>query len=898
MDNVFHFSKRESEPLPEKTVDRRTQRDWIKVWILRALIFCGFVALFYYFSWWFVDFRFTSPGLTLLLVCAVCYAGTQMAGNWLLYLAARKPTVPAPLENGLTTDVYVTACGEDYWMIERTLAAAVGMRGEHRTWLLDDGGNLILKDLAERLGAGYLSRPDRKDAKAGNLNAALPRTDGDIIAIFDIDHVPAPDFLERSLGHFANPRLGFVQVMLTFANKQESWVAQAAMETSLEFYNPTSLGADGVGGATLMGSNALIRRKALEKIGGYQPGLAEDLATSIALHASGWQSAYVAEPLAPGLAPPSFIAWFVQQLKWARGVFELLLTVYPRVFSRLTGGQRLSYAVRMTKYWIGPVIGLHLFATIAVLIFGGGETRAMFHDYLIQITPLAMADVLIRYQALRTWRHPSTPRTSLSRAVVLVYATWPIYLQAWLMAVLRLPVNFRPTPKSKSGRLNFFWMWPQVTVIIALLLGTLYTVIIGGHQPSILLVFAILQGAVQLMLFTQWMRTDFEMPKAVSRSLAVFRELTRPVGINRRMIKNQIQQTITGLQNMIENVPVDLIEQTVAILHRARLEKRRIFILSNQRNGMVAEWFISELNRIGKVPGWPEFQVVGRSRRQANLLSGLSRQPEPWRAKPVQAGEVVIAIFDDSLDREIIRVLEAARARQAKTIAMARFEANQLFGLADIILDLPNDPLGEFTEAQILLVRIMIEALRDIGRLRSFGDAVPAEPLGVLTEQSGAAPEAELAGPFFFNGSSIHQMHYRKILRACMEAASAASGSILLVNEGEQACEVVVAYKGRIESYVIDHLTEAHRSSLAGWVLEHRQPALVTDTYADERWIWRAWDEIHGARSAISVPMMLSSRMVGVLTLVHPNPQQFSQSDLVSLVETVEKALALEDSNS
>jgi len=86
--------------------------------------------------------------------------------------------------------------------------------------------------------------------------------------------MPEPSFLERSLGPFADSQMGFVQVMLTFANTEHSWVADAAIETSLEFYNPTSLGADRIGGATLMGSNALIRRAALESIGGYQPGLA------------------------------------------------------------------------------------------------------------------------------------------------------------------------------------------------------------------------------------------------------------------------------------------------------------------------------------------------------------------------------------------------------------------------------------------------------------------------------------------------------------------------------------------------------------------------------------------------------------------------------------------------
>src|SRR3990172_7221187 len=128
-----------------------------------------------------------------------------------------------------------------------------------------------------------------------------------------------------------------------------------------------------------------------------------------------------------------------------------------------------------------------------------------------------------------------------------------------------------------------------------------------------------------------------------------------------------------------------------------------------------------------------------------------------------------------------------------------------------------------------------------------------------------------------------------------MQAAGVTSGSMLLVNEQDEVSETVVAYNGRIESYSTENLSEAYKGSLAGWVLEHRQPAIVTNTQADERWLWRAWDEIHGTRSALSVPMLASGRIVGVLTLVHPEPQRFTQSDLASLVETAERALALID---
>src|SRR5262249_26565248 len=188
--------------------------------------------------------------------------------------------------------------------------------------------------------------------------------------------------------YFADPTIGFVQVMPTFYNHQQSWVACAATETSLDFYNPTSKGMDGLKSVTKMGSNALVRRTALLAIGGYQPGLAEDLATSVALHAAGWSSRYVAEPLAPGLAPADLAAWFTQQFKWARGVFEVLLTTCPRLFPRLTWGQRLAYAVRTTKYWIGPIACVHLALTIVALGSRDRTIQAGFEQYLVHLCPL------------------------------------------------------------------------------------------------------------------------------------------------------------------------------------------------------------------------------------------------------------------------------------------------------------------------------------------------------------------------------------------------------------------------------------------------------------------------------------------------------------------------------
>jgi GAF domain-containing protein len=107
----------------------------------------------------------------------------------------------------------------------------------------------------------------------------------------------------------------------------------------------------------------------------------------------------------------------------------------------------------------------------------------------------------------------------------------------------------------------------------------------------------------------------------------------------------------------------------------------------------------------------------------------------------------------------------------------------------------------------------------------------------------------------------------------------------------------VVAYNGRIEAYSAAHLSDLYQGTLAGWVLQHREPALVSNTHTDERWLWRAWDEIHGARSAMSLPLFVSGRITGVLTLVHPDPHGFKPSDLAALVEIAEEALVLVESS-
>lgn len=99
-----------------------------------------------------------------------------------------------------------------------TVAAALAIRLPHETWVLDDGDRPEIWDLAQKLGANYLSRKEHTHAKAGNINHVLPLLDVDFVVILDADHVAEPGLLEKTLGYFDDPKVALVQTPQDFYN--------------------------------------------------------------------------------------------------------------------------------------------------------------------------------------------------------------------------------------------------------------------------------------------------------------------------------------------------------------------------------------------------------------------------------------------------------------------------------------------------------------------------------------------------------------------------------------------------------------------------------------------------------------------------------------------------------
>lgn len=379
--------------------------------------------------------------------------------------------------DGLRVAIFTTSSpGEPLSMFEKTLAACAAIKYPHTTYLLDDTRNPAFKEVAERNGAVWLELVGLPGAKAGKINKALSLVDEDFILILDPDHIPFPQFLHHTLGYFKDEKVGFVQVSQAYYNQYRSFTARGAAEQTYNFYGPTQMSLYGYGCCVAIGANCTFRRKALESIGGHGVGLAEDLITAIRLHAAGWKSVYNPVVISRGLVPEDFGSYCKQQLKWARGVFEVSFVELPRLFWKLSFWQRLSYFTIGTYYFVG--ITQFIFTIIPFLFFFTGilPARMNFAEFLVYGAPVVIYSVVV-YLFMQRWLCDIESEQGFHwRGMVLKYASWPVYLMGSLLAFINADVPYIPTAKKAViGYITPFIrpMVAQAILFIVVLAGVL-----------------------------------------------------------------------------------------------------------------------------------------------------------------------------------------------------------------------------------------------------------------------------------------------------------------------------------------------------------------------------------------------------------------------------------------
>ncbi len=430
--------------------------------VMRGLVVAGVLSA----GWWLIwlaDWSHAgNPPLYGLLMAAQLFSVIQVLGYWHCIWHRRAPR-PAPPSDpaGWDVDVLITTYDEPYDLVAQTVAAAVAMNGPHRTWVLDDGRRVEFADMARRLGAGYLTRKSNRGAKAGNLNAALRRIGGEFIAVLDADHVPRRDMLERLMPWTADPAVAVVQAPQHYANRRNGFVAGGAMEQQDIFFGAILEGKDGCNASFCCGTNMVVRRSALDQIGGFdESSVTEDAATTVSLHEHGWRTRYVNEVVADGLAPEDLAAYLSQQFRWARGNLQLLLG--GRLLrSRLGLGQRLQYAWSAAHYLSSFSSLVYLLLPCLALAFGVQPMGAATTDFVSHFLPyLAISLVVFLH---------SNDGNLRFRGIQLSFGLFPTYLSALASVVAGRKVGFVVTPKVRQNGSFYRLVWPQLLVMAVLL---------------------------------------------------------------------------------------------------------------------------------------------------------------------------------------------------------------------------------------------------------------------------------------------------------------------------------------------------------------------------------------------------------------------------------------------
>lgn len=395
----------------------------IKARISLMLLFVLSVTVSGRYLWWRYTSTIHADGavslfLSVLLLAAETYAFIVMVLGYFQVcwpLERRPKKLPADRSLWPTVDIFIPTYNESLEVIKPTVFAARNLdwpSDKINVYILDDGSRDWVRDFADKAGVHYIKRDEHNHAKAGNINHAMTITGGEFIAIFDCDHVPSADFLTSTVGWLVHDaKIALVQTPHHFYSidpfeKNLHLDRGMPFENSL-FHDYIQKGNDTWNAVMFCGSNAVMRRCALEEIGGIAvETVTEDAHTSLKLNSRGWKSACISKPLASGLSTESLSAHIGQRIRWARGMIQIFRLDNPLFKKGLAFAQRLCFLNAMIHFLHGLPRLIFLVAPLPYMFFDVYVIYATAAAIFAYVIPHMVHAAITNQQLQRGWRYP------------------------------------------------------------------------------------------------------------------------------------------------------------------------------------------------------------------------------------------------------------------------------------------------------------------------------------------------------------------------------------------------------------------------------------------------------------------------------------------------------------
>ncbi|MBL8159313.1 glycosyltransferase [Candidatus Saccharibacteria bacterium] len=503
------------------------KRSWLLT-ILIGLINAGMDAVF---VWWLFFMEHDTTGLIdedtvlngwhdasfSLAVIIECIRLINIVSMTVSTILARVPLLLRP-EAGLRAALFITfvPSSEDIGILERTLRAAKCVR--HRTkvdkngvvrgvfdiYVLDEQNDptapYAVQELIARLNRElpgnriiYFSRkgiekynqkkgPFEAKTKFGNINACFHWVNETVAEKYDVlmgvdpDHAPVMSFGERMLGYFRDSGVVCVVGPQTYYNATHNYIAALSESQQFVFHSLMQPAANAHGAAMMVGTSYAIRWAILERIGGIQASITEDAATTFALLSTPdpltgkrGNIYYTPDVLAHGDGPDTWGAYFSQQNRWSRGVFELLIgPFWASLWGLIRKPWRLvHYFMLMSFYPAMSIIWIVGAINMTIYVISGASSVIVDPLAWLVFYGWAACSQIVTYT--RSRKHNVSPYEEegswgIGGMLMSVLAS-PIYANALLKTIFRRPAKFVVTPKGgqSSGdslftfRINLIW---------------------------------------------------------------------------------------------------------------------------------------------------------------------------------------------------------------------------------------------------------------------------------------------------------------------------------------------------------------------------------------------------------------------------------------------------------
>ena len=252
------------------------------------------------------------------------------------YKFGRRPQAPSMDPGDYPPVTVQLPLYNEYYVAGRVIEATAALRyPKHllRIQILDDSVDdtrIVAREAAERLrrrgfNVEYHHRVDRDGFKAGALKAGLEKSSDELVAVFDADFIPPPDFLERTVPYFQDETVGMVQTRWGYLNRDYSLLTRVQsllldghfmLEHTARYMSGRFFNFNGTGG--------LFRRRAIVESGGWQGDtLTEDLDLSYRAQLHGWRFVFVPDVVCPSELPVDIFGFKTQQHRWTKGSLQV-----------------------------------------------------------------------------------------------------------------------------------------------------------------------------------------------------------------------------------------------------------------------------------------------------------------------------------------------------------------------------------------------------------------------------------------------------------------------------------------------------------------------------------------------------------------------------------------------